>query len=661
MKNLVMACATLVLLVQLLLIPAPVSAATTWGTDVRLTNSAGQSLYPMVAVSGSIVHVAWQDHRDGYDQVYYKRSLDNGATWGPDVRLTTSTWSAQRPAIAVSGSTVNIVWSDNRITSIWQIYYMRSLDNGATWGAETPLTATATPNFAPRVAASGNNVYLVWQGQPTGWPLIYFVKSIDAGVTWSVPMALTPNNVGYNSPDIAIVGNTLHVAYEGDISTSIYYRRSSDAGASWDTAISLTAIGLNRYYPSLAVSGQYVYVFWQDNTFANYEIFYARSTGGGMAGTWGLATRLTNATGTSEAPRAAAEQSNVHVAWDDQRDGPYNIFYNNSTDNGGTWSTDAKLTSNASATYFPDLAAAAGQLHLVWSDSRNAGDFEIYYRHGTTPVENVASGSVNTDQGRVTFAASAGSLTGLKHLNPGEFPCGVSGYFFPFGMFAFNVTNLTSGGSVNVTITFPSPVALNAKYYKCQNGTIVDCTSLVTRPDVNTLILRLTDGGLGDADGRANGTIVDPGGPALSLNPSGVTSHGGYLPAPPQGPVSLPNISVKSAKLSAAKVAPGTPVTVTADIANTGAVNGSTRIQLYVNGQADSTQGVTVTSGSNSPVAFTVSRNEPGTYSVYVGGVNAGSFTVDTFADSGWIIFGVSALFLFTFIAAITVYRRSRR
>ncbi len=139
------------------------------------------------------------------------------------------------------------------------------------------------------------------------------------------------------------------------------------------------------------------------------------------------------------------------------------------------------------------------------------------------------------------------------------------------------------------------------------------------------------------------------------------TPHGSSMQsitAPPP-PMQLPSISVQSALLSAAKVAPGVSVTVTAHVTNTGAVKGSTRLTLYVNGQEESSQGVTVSSGSNMPVTFTLTRNDPGIYSVYVSGVSAGSFTVDQFADPNLILYISGALILLAFvIGAIYVTRR---
>ena len=136
----------------------------------------------------------------------------------------------------------------------------------------------------------------------------------------------------------------------------------------------------------------------------------------------------------------------------------------------------------------------------------------------------------------------------------------------------------------------------------------------------------------------------------------GVPGTYGYSP-----PATLPNIVVQSASLSDRTITPGTPVTVTADVTNKGTVNGSKKVTIYVNGQVDTTQGVTVNSGSSSKLTFNVSRSEPGDYMVYVDGVPAGSFKVELFRESdGILIFSVTMLALAFMVGMVMLWRRQR-
>ncbi len=107
---------------------------------------------------------------------------------------------------------------------------------------------------------------------------------------------------------------------------------------------------------------------------------------------------------------------------------------------------------------------------------------------------------------------------------------------FTHGLVQFNVTGVGSGNQVDITLTFPQVLQNDWVYYKyddatgfiampdCQDvpfGT--DCANILTRD----VILTLTDGGIWDADGSANGTIVDPGGLSGAVAAVGGGSGGG--------------------------------------------------------------------------------------------------------------------------------------
>ena len=111
----------------------------TWGTEYRLTYADQYSYYPSVAISGNYIHVIWNDYRDWEDAIYYKRSTDGGTTWEPDIRLTNDPAESHSPSLAVSGTKIHVVWVDGRDGN-WEIYYKRSLNEGTSWEADVRLT-----------------------------------------------------------------------------------------------------------------------------------------------------------------------------------------------------------------------------------------------------------------------------------------------------------------------------------------------------------------------------------------------------------------------------------------------------------------------------------------------------------------------------------------
>lgn len=138
-----------------------------------------------------------------------------------------------------------------------------------------------------------------------------------------------------------------------------------------------------------------------------------------------------------------------------------------------------------------------------------------------------------------------------------------------------------------------------------------------------------------------------------------IGSHNASSPGYSYPTMNLASISVQTAALSTTSVTPGEKVDVTATVTNQGTGNGDTKITLYVNGHEVESKGLTIASGQSEPVHFTISRNEPGTYSVQVGGVSAGSFTVDAFNNS-MLIYGIIGLFTIAIAAILYLLARKR-
>jgi hypothetical protein len=102
-------------------------------------------------------------------------------------------------------------------------------------------------------------------------------------------------------------------------------------------------------------------------------------------GHWEPEVRLTNdpfnsSTSFNNACCVTSSGSFVHVVWVDSRDGEnYEIYYKRSADAGLTWGLDKRLTNNTSVSEFPSVATADSIVHVVWHDGRT-GYLEIFYK-----------------------------------------------------------------------------------------------------------------------------------------------------------------------------------------------------------------------------------------------------------------------------------------
>jgi hypothetical protein len=130
---------------------------------------------------------------------------------------------------------------------------------------------------------------------------------------------------------------------------------------------------------------------------------------------------------------------------------------------------------------------------------------------------------INTSDGALRDVQS------LNHDDPAVNQTGKPGMSFPYGATKFNITGLTAGDSVTVALVFPGNVPTSAKYYKISPTKGWQELPFGSNDGDNRITITLTDGDpKTDADGLANGTIVDPGALATaSSTPSTTFSAGG--------------------------------------------------------------------------------------------------------------------------------------
>ena len=137
------------------------------------------------------------------------------------------------------------------------IFFSRSTDGGNTFSSPLSISGKSrSPVFNPEVSSSGNNIYVVWQGQSdNGNQDIFMRKSADYGSSFSGVENLSNDPGGSANPQVTINGNTTHVAWEGTTpgNNYIFYSKSDD-GSKFDSP---QKIGANKgipYSPELIVN-----------------------------------------------------------------------------------------------------------------------------------------------------------------------------------------------------------------------------------------------------------------------------------------------------------------------------------------------------------------------------------------------------------------------
>jgi len=348
-------------------------------TTKRLTNNAGESYFAAIAVDGSHIYVVWCDNTPGNWEIYFRKSVDEGATWQASKRLTYTAGDSMHPDIAVAGADVYLVWYDNTPGNP-EIFFRKSVDNGSTWQTAKRLTNTAGNSYGPAIAIYDASIYVTWYDEIPGNGEIYFRKSTDSGANWQSPEQLT-NNSGLSSwPDIAAKGVNIYVVWHDDTfeNNEIYFMKSANSGSTWQTAKRLTYNTGNSIMPTLAVGGASIYVAWYDSTPGNNEIYSRKSADSGS--TWQTAKRLTNNTGNSGNPALTVSGANIFVIWHDGTPGNSEIFFRKSVDSGASWQSPQRLTNNTGTSWWPAIAVNSANIYVTWGDSTPGND-EIFVKY----------------------------------------------------------------------------------------------------------------------------------------------------------------------------------------------------------------------------------------------------------------------------------------
>jgi hypothetical protein len=239
-------------------------------------------------------------------------------------------------------------------------------------------------------------------------------------------------NTGWSEyPSVAASGTYVYVAWHDGTAVTgsggkpeIWMRVSGNNGASFGSPIRLTTNTGNSFLSSVAASGNYAYVAWQDDTpvtgsLGSYEIWMRVSANNGAS--FGSPIRLSTNTGTSQFPSVAASGNYVYVAWQDDTwvpdSGTYDeIWMRVSGNNGVSFGSAIRISTNTYDSEYPSVAASGSYVYVAWDDwtrvSGSGTQPEIWMRASSNYGASFGSAiriSTNTGYSYYPSVAASGS------------------------------------------------------------------------------------------------------------------------------------------------------------------------------------------------------------------------------------------------------------
>lgn len=251
----------------------------------------------------------------------------------------------------------------------------------------------------------------------------------QAQVLFSTPKNVSNNNDFSITPQVAVdAAGNINVVWEDDTATNsnILFSRSNDGGVTFSPAKNLSSSLGFSFNPRITVDSQGgINVVWQDNTAGNYDVFFSRSSDGGV--NFSKPMNLSNDPPDSWNPQIAVDKSgNISVVWENDNI-TFGVLFTHSTDGGATFSTPVNLATNKTGSFAPEIGLGAdGSINVVWEDDANFRA-QISFSRSTdkgatfSAPTNISNDSGNATSSQVVLDASGNINVVWVDDTPGNF------------------------------------------------------------------------------------------------------------------------------------------------------------------------------------------------------------------------------------------------
>jgi len=367
---------------------------------------------PQIETVGNNVYVVWQTNSN----IKFAKGTVSGGTLSfnspIDVGSSSGALKKSSPQIAAFGTKVYVIWHEGS-----DIKVERSTNSGDSFSG-TPLdignTAGDNVDSTPQIATPSDGVvYATWRDDTSGGGDIKFARSTDSAQSFSSPTAPSDGNLSDNaelstSPKMAVSGNNVYVAWRdlsSDSSGDILIKASDDNGLTFPTGTGSNLSDTNgdtSSNPVIAASGINSFIAWQDTQPGNNDILYLTATISGTTVSFDASQYKLSDTATITVTDSGSAGSGTIVAnvKSDTTD-PTTLGITLTETSSGTFSGTITFTESGSSSG-TTLRASAGDTITVTFNSVD-GTSSIFSRtidfSGTTSFNLGATGHVRvTDQ-----------------------------------------------------------------------------------------------------------------------------------------------------------------------------------------------------------------------------------------------------------------------
>jgi hypothetical protein len=374
--------------------------------NFNVSNNTGDSIYPAITSSGNNVYIVWQDDYFGeavsYDKknydIFFGRSTDGGYTFKNVTNLSNNIALSGRPIITAFGEKVYVVWIEDTFKGS-EVWFRKSINNGSTFGQAINLGRDhdAKDSIVPKsITAFGSNVYVVWRqlGDDGKTGSILFRTSKDSGDSFGEIGKVSDNAVLSSSPKVGAFGNNVYIVWDvlqseaeaTNKSPGIFLAKSSDGGINFEDEKKLN--GDKEFGEGqVAASSNQVFVAWTGSIYDTErsidDIFFTISYDNGN--TFGDTNLINKDFVDSENVELSTAEGRIDAVWQDKVTGNGEIFYRSLNNNSKEGSVEGvrNLSNTEGLSECPSIATSGDSTYVVWEDS-TYGNHEIFFKKLTS-------------------------------------------------------------------------------------------------------------------------------------------------------------------------------------------------------------------------------------------------------------------------------------
>jgi hypothetical protein len=362
-------------------------------------------LYPSIALDnfGNFI-ITWIDLRNGSSyrgiewensDIYAQRCDPSGIRIGSNFKVNDVSGSAELspPTIATTGSGNSVIaWEDNR-NGHQDIYAQRYDSAGAPLGSNFKVHAGDWYLQFPAVAMNSCGSFVItWQvSGPYHYYFFYiYAQRFDSSGTFLGSSFRVDAGVGtaeFSTPAIAMdESGNFAITWESG-SSDIYAQRYDSSGITLGSAFKVNASDgwVDQHNPAISMDtlGNFV-ITWEDETNGNFDIYAQRydSSGSPLGSNFKVNDDL--GTAPQQNPAIAMDgASNFVIIWEDYRNGLSKpTLYAQRYDSDGNPIGNNYLVPNYQyanfAQRYPTVTSNSSNIYFGWMDNRRAKGWDIY-------------------------------------------------------------------------------------------------------------------------------------------------------------------------------------------------------------------------------------------------------------------------------------------